>query len=153
MKKRLIAAALLLLVVFTIFTACAKKGSEIPEEVLDFYTMVLDKGKLGSEEVIPYFHYEYPEEVELALSSGVLIEKYEIVSVSQVNSELYAFETRIWESRPAETMVTAHHFVGKIDGEYRLMVAYWHVPDELSENLDPKNYPQSPDAMIPDYVE
>ena len=57
MKKRLIAAALLLLVVFTIFTACAKKGSEIPEEVLDFYTMVLDKGKLGSEEVIPYFHY------------------------------------------------------------------------------------------------
>ena len=59
---------------------------------------------------------------------------YEIAEAKEINPKLVAITVRCLHEG-AEEYDFAYHFVGMIDDEYRVMLAAWEVPEELTEDL------------------
>ena len=118
-------------------------------EVLEFYVSFVEMQKIDFIGAYrEYGHFEDPEGWEKIENCQEVIYECEIICVEKMSSNLWTVEF-FYKSKEIPLGAYILHYVGVIDGEYRVMNNLRHVPPELSDGLDLKPYwPHGPG--IPD---
>ena len=142
MKKHLwLVAALLILTLL-----CACSPAPTPEdEIRTFYTEYVEAVKKDRvSATIQYVHFEDKRmEAAFTQSSNNTLYLTDILSMEQLSDNLWVLEI-YYESVAVPSGNTAYHFVGKIDGERKVMRNWENVPAELAQDIDFTKY-------MPDY--
>ncbi len=116
----------------------SNSSQEVPEEVLDTFNRWTDNSSAdgeGSWETHIELCYWGEDLVPSApgISMNTVL-AWEIRSVTRVNDELYEIISTVTDKYMDEPL-TYQHFVGLIDGEWKIMV-YQVIPEQLREGLD-----------------
>lgn len=138
----------LVLAIMLVLPGCSNKNVQAAK---DFYVEFREKWNVSYEDAKPYLNTEFPEYYANAAEEFIKTVDYEIAEAKEINPKLVAITVRCLHEG-AEEYDFAYHFVGMIDGEYRVMLAAWEVPEELREDLNQNDYTYGPDALILGHV-
>ena len=150
MKKPLyVVGALLALLLF-----CAYFLYQSPnDEVLDFYMEYVEaciEDRIAATK--EYVHYEDPAQLERETAdANCPLLKTDILSIEKLSDDLWAIRI-YYENLYVPDGDTTYHFVGAIDGEYKVMKNIWNIPPTLSQNLDLESYQPTGDFISPDEI-
>lgn len=120
----------------------SKKASQtisfIPSDVTDYFYSFLNTLQDHPEDAVTYCHFETDGEKVAYSLSNVHVLSYELLGVEKINDDLYAFTIHL--EKEFDTHPRRYYFVGKIDGNLRLMVNAGNIPEELKEGFDEKRF-------------
>ena len=86
-----------------------------------------------------YAHYEIEENRILDQQTAERIRTYEIIQCRELSENLWAVEV-FFTSDLNIYGGYCEHYVGIVDGEYRVLLATKHIPAELGEGLELEPY-------------
>ena len=150
MKKHLWLVAALL--VLTLLCACTPAPSP-EEEIRAFYTEYVEAVKKDRvSAATDYVHFEdlYWLEMEALVADNTLY-LTDILSMEKLNDDLWVLQI-YYESLYVPEGEVIYHFVGKIDGEYKVMRNWLNVPAELVQNIDLEQYMPTGEIVSPDEI-
>ena len=116
----------------------AQTISFIPSDVTDFFYSFLETLQDHPEDAVTYCHFETDGEKDDYSHSNVHVLSYELLGVEKINDDLYAFTIHL--EKEFDTYPKRYYFIGKIDGNLRLMVNAGNIPEELKGGFDEKRF-------------
>lgn len=126
--------------------------ADVPEEVSELIDKYYSALKKGTEETIEYIHFEDDEIKEVYLESGSYLIDYRIEDIEKVNEQLYALTTLAKTNtsvlHQGDEFKKVYNFVGNIDGEWYFMNGISHIPESISDNLDPSKYSYDDEKIV-----
>lgn len=112
--------------------------SFIPDEVTEYLCSYMEVCKENPDKTVEYTHFETEIEAEAFSRSRKDISGYEILGAEKVNEDLYGFTVLIQNDYTKHPK--RYYFVGRIDGQLRLMVNVGNIPESLKEGFNPDRY-------------
>lgn len=147
MKKSFCAIAALLILIF--ISACSPSPSA-EEEVRNFYMEYVEaciEDRIAATK--KYVHYEDPAQLERETAdTNCPLLKTDILSIEKLTDDLWALRI-YYENLYIPDGETIYHFVGVIDGEYKVMRNIWNIPTTLSQDLNLDQYQPTGDYISP----
>lgn len=159
--KRLIVIGCVLLFIFA--TSCSDKAKGPPQttSLPNTNDTIVDNAQLvrnfmdqfltirinaeDAEKLLEYVHFENDWEASVYADAVIRnpLVSYEILSSSQLSSNLYVFYIKsitLAGQLAGEEMEQYYNFVALIDGEYQVITHIRNIPQELSENIELSPY-------------
>lgn len=134
-KFTIIIALIIILITIIVFLEPSP-----PSEITVMYNDFLSSFSEGTySDIDPYLHYEIPEHRILNEQYFANISKHDIKNWKMLNSNLWVAKTYIQLDYEEKGNI-CYHFVGMIEGEWRIMLGQHHVPSELSRGIDLTKY-------------
>lgn len=131
---------IVILTIILILTIAVFVYSYVPADVTEVYNDFLKAFSTGTyDDIDPYLHYEIPEHRILNGKYFSNIANYNIQTWKRLSSNLWLAVTYV-QLTNEETGNTCYHFVGMIDGKWRIMLGAHHVPQGLSSGIDLSSY-------------
>lgn len=150
MKKPFYFIGILLVLLFS----CACSPSLSPEEeVCNFYMEYVEVCKKDRmDATTKYVHFENPFEWEIAKqnSHNALLHT-DILSIERLSNELWVIHI-YYESLYVPDGNKTYHFVGVLDGEYKVMRNSKDIPSYLKQDLSFDQYMPTGEFVSPDEV-
>ena len=128
------------------------REKHVEQQVREFYTEFIEVDLSDPVRAIEEYEYYKDESLKaIAIESvkGNYTTDYEILSVEKITDQLWAIELYIETSMRPEGF-TAYNFVGKINGEYKVIRGVGSIPDELIGDLNLDAYRPTGDYMDPE---
>lgn len=137
MKKYTILALFLCLSIFSVmFASCQKEEKVPPAEVSSLYDEFLRILAVGPEEKVDmYLYYDKPEYKQLSEGAFEPSVESRILRWEELNNSLWSVTTYI-RTENQEEGIDCFHFVGIVDGSWKVMIGKHNIPDDLSAGLD-----------------
>ena len=145
MKKNGCAVLACILVICCLVTGCAKENA--PEftltpfdssfsDAVRCYSMFIDAAMADwSDAVEKYCHFESADNRKLSLEKGTPTRSCEILRVEKLSDQLWEFEVFIKDGLLVDGAYGVH-YVGVINGEYRVMVNIEEIPAALKDGVE-----------------
>lgn len=109
---------------------------QVPVDVAGVYTDFLNAFSYGNyEDIDAFLHYELPEYRAMNETHFQSIQQYEIRRWEKLNDHLWAATTYYQLEQESEGSI-CYHFVGEIDGGWKVMLGPHNVPDTLANGAD-----------------
>ena len=150
MKKQVIAAWLILLLIFVCLPGCAHDESIYDEEfsdVVQTYIAYKELAMTNWQDAVRQYCYFDDEDALKKTLEGTPIYSYEIIRVEKYSDLLWEIE---FFSNAAYNPQGAYgvNYVAKIDGKYRVIINLRWVPEEILEGLEIEPYvPHGPGVV------
>ena len=143
--RRYIGIVFLCVAVMVALLGC-DRAEESAEKV---YIAYLEACKVSAEAPLPYCHYEHEilRGYAADIGEGQLIDTYRILERNKINKDLYEFTTEVTD-RSGDQQV-CYQFVGRIDGEFYVMINTYEIPAELQEGLNVDDYTYYQENTLP----
>ncbi len=137
MKKFAILALCLCLTISTVmFSSCKKEEESPPAEVSSLYDTFLSALAVGpEEEVDTYLYYDKPEYKLMSEGTFIPVAESRVLRWEKLKDSLWSVTTYIREENKDEG-TNCFHFIGIVDGTWKVIIGKHNVPDDLSEGLD-----------------
>jgi hypothetical protein len=123
---------------------------DVPDEVFDYLDEYMNAYRIGVEASVDYMHFENDERGAYLGNYGIRLEDYQIKSTEKINDNLYEFDIQLFTSNGRVVEVgdveylernsIGHFFVGYFDNKWWYIGNITHIPESISENLDPSKY-------------
>ena len=108
----------------------------VPADIASFYEQYLYLYKTGTyADIDPFLHFELPESRELNEEYFKNIQDFQIRKWEKLNTNLWMVSTYV-EIDDALGPRMGYHFIGKVDGNLKVMLGKDNVPAVLSGNED-----------------
>ena len=112
----------------------------VPTDIVTFYEQYLHLYTVGTyAEIDPYIHYETQEYRDLNREFFKNILYYEIRKWEKINDNLWVATTYV-EIDDALGPRMGFHFIGRVDGELKVMPGINNIPEELRDNINGNKY-------------
>ena len=140
MKRKILLAVLILAAVLTL-PGCGGELRAV-ERCAEQYLQAFQTE--GIEKAVEYCHFEanefYTQDAhrDLYVRSGCAIQDYRIENIHKINDGLYALKLELQDADGQ--WKTVYNFVGRIDGAYRYINGFSHIPDALRDGFAPERY-------------
>lgn len=136
------------ILIITALCACASNGKNetddsgaasdtgvIPKTVQEFYVEFMETAKTDGSAFARYCHYESEEAQRQAEKGADLIKSYEIYRWGRYSDQLWCVE---WFASTAMVPLGQGgvHYIGLINGEYKVILNIDHIPEELKAGCD-----------------
>ena len=147
-KRLLYASCILLLVTALVVGYAGREANRVPKEMETYYNQFIEAFSEGTfDDIKPFLHFEIEEYQQLMEHYFSNIRNVQLESWERINDDLWVANTYVETDTEPEGNLT-HYFVGKVDGEMRIMIGVFQVPDELADGEDLSRF-ISPDMLIP----
>lgn len=147
MRNRQLCAHLLLLPLLLLICGCSKE-ERVPEEMEAYYNQFIAAFSEGDfEDVDPFLHFEIADYREMTKEFFCNVENPRTECWEKIQDDLWVAHTYVESAVDSEGRVV-YHFVGRVDGELKVMIGPFQVPKELYQDADLTKY-IPPDALIP----
>lgn len=152
MNKTIVTISLFIAILGMMLAGCSNNTAPPTplEEARDIYVSAMEASKESARKMLPYLYYDDPKYYGVLAESTQVLYEYEILDMQEINPKLFSFTNRIRDNYRGERVV--YHFVGIINEEYRVMMSYRIIPEDLKENFCEENYTTNSDGMSPDNV-
>lgn len=134
-----------------LFVGCAGDTTE-EETVRQVYERFLNMSMDAEtfDDAMDMLHYELETDFKDGLrESRDYLTHYEILTQEKINDGLYAFKIYMESEKLNPDGDEMYHFVGRINGAWKVMLALQEIPKDLWENLDVDKYiDPGPNEMI-----
>lgn len=150
MKKPFHFIGILIILLFS----CACSPSLSPEEeVQNFYMEYVEACKEDRmDATTKYVHFEDPFDWEMAKqTSNNSLLRTDILNIERLSDELWVIHI-YYESLYVPDGNETYHFVGVLDGEYKVMRSLENIPPYLKQDLSLEQYIPTVDFISPDEV-
>lgn len=151
MMKRVVYIASMLLIL-SILYACSPSPSP-EEEVRNFYMEYVEACKEDRmNATIQYVHFEDETDRKVAeLNAQCTLLCTDVLSIERLSNDLWVIYI-YYENLYVPDGNYTHHFVGVIDGEYKVMRSVRNIPSDLKQDLSFEQYMPTGDFVSHDEV-
>ena len=147
-KRLLYASCILLLVTALVVGYAGREANRLPKEMATYYNQFIEAFSEGTfDDIKPFLHFEIEEYQQLMEHYFSNIRNVQLESWERINDDLWVANTYVETDTEPEGNLPPY-FVGHVDGEMRLMIGVFQVPDELVDGEDLSRF-ISPDTLIP----
>lgn len=149
MFKRICYVFCFLCLVSILAGGCAQeKAGTVPKDMEEIYNQFIEAFTTGTyEDLAPYLHFEIEEYREMTEEFYDNICNPRLISWEKIQDDLWVANTYV-EQRNIPEGEIANYFVGRIDGELKVMIGVFQVPKDLAGDADLSRF-IAPDELIP----
>lgn len=149
MFKRMCCVLSLLFLVSILTGGCAsEKAESVPVDMEEYYNQFIETFTTGTyEDLAPFLHFEIAEYQEMTEKFYCNISNAHVENWEKIQDNLWVANTHVESAEEPEGLI-AHYFVGRIDGELRVMIGVFQVPEDLAGDADLSRF-IAPDTLIP----
>lgn len=143
--RRYIGIVFLCVAVMVACLGCDRAAQSAKKVYIDY----LEATKVSGEAMLPYLHFEHEflQGYTAQVGEGQLTDTYRILEQKKINNDLYAFTAEMTDNNGNEGVY--HQFVGKIAGQFYVMVNTDEIPAELQEGLNVDDYTYYDENTLP----